>query len=418
MPDIKDVVNGTGSQVQDIAMIQMMLKVIKDAKAVPYLKVNYSGVWNADTQDAIQRFQTDQGLLATAKAPAKGGNVMEVLAADLKVIASTGLVEPNSKTLAALNKLLPADYKDAIILPGGHTVYLPGKAGDAAASSGKLRGEIQLDMKFRQKAADFVDAFYKQTKIVISTPPGTGTRRDFQGQMTVVSGAGPGESNHQFGQAADIGFGALRWVDGDGTIRKDTFWLNAGAKAKQNYGFMTKEKTQEFFKVHHEVRDKAGIFKCGLPGDELHVQAYSDSTLSYTSSLAKLLNLTGKMNWEGVPHKGGNRYKSDFGLGGKTFELGTAKQVFGGNAVIDKANVAAALNAFPKDLAKLAVFKDFQYVKDALQATKPGKLPPPVTGAKIKATDIKDADLALLRKAAKADWSAADKNWKQWVPVK
>ena len=71
MADIKDSVDGPGSQVQDIAMIQMMLKVVKDAKGAPYLKVNYSGEWNAETKDAITRFQQDQKLIPPEQ-PLKG----------------------------------------------------------------------------------------------------------------------------------------------------------------------------------------------------------------------------------------------------------------------------------------------------------------------------------------------------------
>ena len=48
-------------------MIQMMLKVIKDAKGVPYMKSNYTGTWNDDTKDAIIRFQKDNKLEPTGK---------------------------------------------------------------------------------------------------------------------------------------------------------------------------------------------------------------------------------------------------------------------------------------------------------------------------------------------------------------
>jgi hypothetical protein len=327
-----------------------------------------------------------------------------------------------SATLEKLNALLPAPYKDAMILPGRKTVYFPGTAEEAKASATHIGSNAELEPMFRQKAANFVSQFYQQTKIALKATK-SGLRRKFQEQMDVVSQAGPGESNHQFGQAADIGFVGLRWVDGDGTIRTDTAWLNAGEDTAQKKAYMPAAKAEEFWKAHHEVAfGKVGLFPTGLAGDELHVQAYSDSSLSYSRSLAKLLNATSQMKWEGTHHTPGqqNKYKSDFGLGGKTFEVGTAKNVFGGHAKVNVADVVAALNASKQDLAKLDVFKDFDFVKKALKEAKlaPGKAAAPITGAKVAFKDITGGDVELLRKAAKSDWEKADKNWKNWVPVK
>jgi hypothetical protein len=429
MPDIKDTISGPGSEPQDIAMVQMMLKVIKDAKGTPYLKVNYSGEWNIETNDAIIRFQQDnkliklppeEGKVTTTGAPTKAPAVAGAATAFDK----TGVVESKSATFRKLNDLLPPDYKDATILPGAKTIYFPGKASEATVSSNKIRSNLQLEAKFRQKVADFIDAFYKRTKIVLKSPPRSGGRRDFKEQMNVISQAGPGESNHQFGQAADIGFQGLKWVDGDGTIREDTYWLNLGTEKPGKKAHMTKEKAKEFWKAHNQLAfGQIGLRPTSLAGDELHVQAYDDLSLSYSRSLAKLLNITSKTHYEGMPHVKGqqNKYKSDFGLGGKTYIVGTSKELFGGEAKININDLTAALNASKKDLAKLHLFKDFQFVKKALNAAgKPplGKLPEPVMGGKLAAKDICDADIDLLRKAAKADWVKADQNWKQWGPVK
>jgi hypothetical protein len=398
MPDIKDTVNGSGSQVQDIAMVQMMLKVIKDAKGIPYLKTNYSGTWSDDTKDAIVRFQNDQKLI--------GGKASE----------TSGAVGAHSETFRKLNQLLPAQYKDAMILPGARTVYFPGSAKDAASSASHISSNQDLDMKFRLKAGQFVNEFYDQTKIVLKNTD-SGLRRDFKSQMTVTSQAGPGESNHQFGQAADIGFQGLRWVDGDGTIRTDTAWLNAG-ETKATKAHMSGAKAQEFWKAHHALAfGKVGLFKTNLAGDDIHVQAYPDSSVSYARSMARLLNLTSASKWEPAGRDAAkhNVYESDFALGGKRFTVGTAKQIFGGNAAIRKDDVVAALAATKKDLSKLDVFKEFQVVKSVKVV--PGKLPTPFDPTKLTTKDITEADLELLRKAAQKDWVKADQNWKQWTPV-
>jgi hypothetical protein len=178
---------------------------------------------------------------------------------------------------------------------------------------------------------------------------------------------------------------------------------------------MTPAKAQEFFKVHHDARGKVGLFKTNLPGDDTHVQAYPDSAVSYQKSLAKLLNLSNNMKWQPGGH---SKYHADLALGGKAINLGTAKQIFGGKATIEKSDVVVALTASKQDLAKMDVFKDFEFVKKAI---KDAKLPPgksiAVTGAKVTIKDISGADIDLLRKAAKAEFEKADANWKKWQPV-
>src|SRR5260370_42656990 len=60
MPDIKDSVGEGGSnQVHDVALLQAMLRVVKDAKNAPYLGVDYDGSYGAQTRAALERFQND-----------------------------------------------------------------------------------------------------------------------------------------------------------------------------------------------------------------------------------------------------------------------------------------------------------------------------------------------------------------------
>jgi hypothetical protein len=152
---------------------------------------------------------------------AKGPVPMAGAPAAQKATEKAGIVELKSATFERLNAVLPPEYKDAMILPGSKTVYLPGHAEAAKAAATHIIGDPQLDRIFASKAANFVTEFYKQTKIVLKASK-SGLRRDFTGQMTVISDAGPGESNHQFGKAADIGFGGLKWVDSDGQFKTDT----------------------------------------------------------------------------------------------------------------------------------------------------------------------------------------------------
>ena len=67
MSDIQDSV-GEGAaknNVHDLALVQAMLKVIKNATGQPYLSSNYDGVYGKDTKTAITKFQQDHKIIPT-----------------------------------------------------------------------------------------------------------------------------------------------------------------------------------------------------------------------------------------------------------------------------------------------------------------------------------------------------------------
>jgi hypothetical protein len=54
MPDILNTVGAGGANNKhDVAMVQAMLKIVKNAKNQAYLKGNYDGVYGNDTKQAI-----------------------------------------------------------------------------------------------------------------------------------------------------------------------------------------------------------------------------------------------------------------------------------------------------------------------------------------------------------------------------
>jgi len=72
MADITDSVGEGGTnKVHDVALVQAMLSVIKDAKGNPYLD-DYDGKYGHGTKGAIVKFQTDQGVLKPPAKPAAG----------------------------------------------------------------------------------------------------------------------------------------------------------------------------------------------------------------------------------------------------------------------------------------------------------------------------------------------------------
>ena len=117
--------------------------------------------------------------------------------------------------------------------------------------------------------------------------------------------------------------------------------------------------------------------------ERIHLQLYDQSTFSNHRSLATLLTLVGKTKWA-------VGYKSDFGLGGAQYSVGTAKQIWAGNASVSKAELAAAMNA-------------------SAAAKKAKKT--------YAVADIKTQQVIDMQKTLKADFQAADTNWIKWVKV-
>jgi len=401
VPDIKGSVgDGGANAVQDVALVQAMLRVVKDAKGAAYFGNNYSGTYDGATKTAIAAFQADHKLIAPA-----GVKLDPAAAAKYD---TSGLVGKNSQTLKELTKALPADYKEMRIIEGTKTVYLEMKDATAKANAGTIQTKNELDASFRQKVATLVTQVYADYKIALSIPP-DGWRRDFAAQAKILptkTGAGPGESNHQYGQAVDIGFQGLRWVDGDGQIRTDNWWLDAG-------NHMTAKKRLDFWAARNKIAYGAlGLFKTNKVGDDIHVQAYSDNNVEYHVSLAGLLQSVSPkgMKWVGTPHS--SQYKTDFGLGGATFKVGTARELWSSQATVTKADLATALNA------KLAADKTFvieKFLGLPPAPAQPGAKPPAPTV--LKDADIKQTYIDAMKTLLQAEFKAADANWKKWKPL-
>ena len=117
MPDIKDSVGEGGSnQVHDVALLQAMLRVVKDAKNAPYLGVDYDGSYGAQTRAALERFQNDHKLAAAKAAPGQpqAGGAKEAL----------GLAAAGGATVAKLSGMLPASHQGMRAAQNSKTVYL------------------------------------------------------------------------------------------------------------------------------------------------------------------------------------------------------------------------------------------------------------------------------------------------------
>lgn len=360
MPEITASVGENAiNKVHDVALVQAMLRIVKSAKGVPYFGSAYDGTYSAATKTAIIAFQTDN-----AKAIQAGEKGKEPL----------GIINQAGTTLGTLSGALPATHAALRIIANSKTVYLEGAQADATASAAAIRGDTEFEATFKQRLAQLVDTMYANHKIVLKITP-TGRRRSFAQQAAeTATKAGPGESNHNFGRASDIGFRGFKWLQGDGALKQDIDWLNAleaNSAAKAN----------AFWDARDAIAKTLPLYRLNF--ERIHLQLYDQATFSNQRSLVALLTLVGKTKWA-------TGYKSDFGLGGTQYAVGTAKQIWAGNAIVNKTELAAAMSA-------TAVSK---------------KAKKTYTVADIKGQQVSD-----MQKTLKTDFQAADTNWIKWAKV-
>jgi hypothetical protein len=219
-----------------------------------------------------------------------------------------------------------------------------------------------------------------------------GDRRTFQSQYDLltsgrgVTNAGPGESNHNFGMAVDLGFAGLRWIRSNGNVvENEDSWLHQ-LDPQQN---LTAE-ALKFWETLRTVGTSAavGAFR-GPAADRPHLQNWNDANVSMTRRLAVHLTNSGTMNWERV---GGRptRYSSDLGFGGAQYDVGTSANVWNNQATVTadmiRAGRAAQMAAHPQAGA---------------QQPQLG----PVT----------QADVTAMRAELRRQFELADANWENWT---
>lgn len=395
----KSVGDGGVNEVHDACLVQALLVLIKDLKGSPYLGTYDGDVGNL-TKGAIKAFQTER--VREPGSMDAGAGLRAAVAANL--VPKLGLVEPDSATWKKLVELVPADYKEMRVIADTRTVYLPHEQADLDSSKAGVTG-IPLAAAFRGNVLTFLDEMFATHGIAISVTPAwaDGGRRTFADQRRLydqvdengnrVTQAGPGESNHNFGRAVDVGFQRLRWLKADGTVTEDEdWWLHKLAKAAKGA-----KRTVELFTAMRAIaiEGRAKLHQ-GPAKDWPHLQAYDDAGLDMAARLAALLNLVGKMKWSGARQ----RYRCDLGLGGSLVEVGTAVQIW------DKAATIG-----PAEIARLRT----EAARRTPPPPKPGARPAPPP--EVKVTDIKATDVSAMKAALRADFEAADAAWQRWSTI-
>lgn len=133
------------------------------------------------------------------------------------------------------------------------------------------------------------------------------------------------------------------------------------------------------------------LHKSNLPGDIIHLQQYGDNNVNMRHSLAALLNAVGKTKWQSAP---GGHYKSNLGLGTSYFDVGTAKQIWNGSALVTKEMIAKGRN-------------------EAKQKTRSAG----TKQAEIKQSDIRNEEVTAVQAVLQNDFKLAEQNRSKWNPT-
>jgi hypothetical protein len=366
--------------------VQAALKLIRDSKGKPFLAGSIDGVAGGGTNGAIYRFQTEV-MKTIPMAPLNLGRVL-----------------PGSATEKALLDALPADARLAAI-PDHKIVYRAATAAVLAKAEAALAQEAKFQPAFRQALSDLDKALYASDALVLTIAP-KGGYRTFQEQNDLpsnVTGAGPGESNHNFGNGCDFGFFEFAYLTDQGTWLEESVWLSVKL---QPLGLH-----KPFWKRRNDNFAGRNLYPSKLAGDFIHVQSFDDNAVSMTKSLADLMSRESpNCYWA---HQGQYRANLIFSDTDK-WPVGTAKQIWSGAATVSSAELAAALeqartlrNAQPS--GKLPEPLETTYLKFAAANRSPTK---GWTAAEITAAQIK-----TMREFLREDMIAAEAAYLEWKAV-
>lgn len=285
-----------------------------------------------------------------------------------------GRVAPGSATLQRLVALLPATLGDMRILKDTRIVYLAASQALYSGARARFSGHSKLRSNFRTKVVGVFDRMYEAHRIALTVNATIGHYRTFDQQDKRGSkGVGPGESYHNFGLGADVAFNTLHFIKPDGTT------MPGGSSELNILEGLDRITWEKFWEARDVIARGQRLFPI-RKDDRAHLQ--DDLGKSAGRSLVALLNLHRTMKWDarlaatsGIP----NIYKSDLGMGVKPLEVGTARQIWHSKATLTKQNLAKALGVRP--------------------------------------TQIKQTDVEKLKKALRAEFEWAERNYKRWRPI-
>src|SRR5262245_9746495 len=210
--------DGATNKIHDVALIEVLLRVAKNPKTKkPYFGHNYDGKFNKQTKDAIVAFQREYGLASSSTSGSTSGSSSS---------EKLGVIEPDSASFSMLVEHVVAQnaaYWRLRVLPDTKMVYLEMTQAEFDERL-KTVTDSELQADFKKKVIALIRQMYTDHKIALAGWGKLSYRRSFEDQHKVLargtSEAGPGESNHQFGRALDVGYVGLQYVQPNGKIGK------------------------------------------------------------------------------------------------------------------------------------------------------------------------------------------------------
>ncbi|WP_419808899.1 hypothetical protein [Sphingomonas sp.] len=408
--------DGAANAISDVALVQAILvKTVRAAGAAqpaspshpavparaagPYL-ASYSGTFGPTTNAAIRAFQADH----VFRSPA-GQTVANARATE-------GTVAPGDATWERLVAQVPADFKNLRALVGHKTVYIEATADELQAKLTELAGKTFTDT-FRVKVAATIRRMHADHGIAIGVDP-RGDRRDFQTQWRIRhdtpanTNAGPGESNHNFGGAVDLGFDGWRWLKSDGTVVTEQPWLNRMTK-------LDAAATTPFWDALRTAGTASGAFR-GPAGDRPHLQNWNDANVSMRTRLAAHLAASGTMQWSAAH----GVYSCDLGFGGAKIAVGTAMEVWNHEATVDAAAIARLRAAAPRRPGAPGAGgpPGRPGAPPTVPQTRPGAPAAATAGRPAAPVDPRAAaaaEVTAMRDALRHEFELADTNWRNWT---
>lgn len=394
--------NGTNT-ISDVALVQAILVktpglATGSAPATPYL-AKIDGDCGPRTKNAIRAFQNDHVFVSP-----DGSQSMA------NPNATAGLVAPGDATWRKLLEKVPRDFADLRVLTGGKTVY-------AAATAAQLQTKVTtangltFAPPFRTKVIACINRVHTLHGVAVGVCT-QGDRRNFQTQYDLltsgrgVTHAGPGESNHNFGMAVDLGFDGLRWLHENGTVvDNETSWLHRLDPAQR----APVPEALRFWEVLRGAGTSAEVAMFRGPLDDRpHLQNWDDVGVDMATRLADLLTRSGTMRWTGRQQ----RYQCDLGLGGALFEVGSAAQIWNRQATvtIDMLTRARAAAAGRAGQQRPAVPLPQPVQPQRPGAGRAGNNPPPAPPR------VTQADVTAMQQELRRQFELADANWQSWTP--
>ncbi|MDQ2989999.1 MAG: hypothetical protein M3R60_12935 [Pseudomonadota bacterium] len=365
--------NGTNA-ISDAALVQAILLKTRRPNGTAYLK-SYDGLVGNITKGAIRDFQSDH-------VPTGPG-------------VTAGLVKPADATWAKLLEQVDRDFADMRVLAGGKTVYIAATAAELQAKIAAV-DTFTFTPAFRAKVIACIKRMHALHGIALGVCP-KGDRRNFQTQFELfnqvpkVTGAGPGESNHNFGMAVDLGFAGLRWLRAEGAVTdNENPWLRRMNGETDNIS----DEAMRFWDAMRAVGTSAAVVAFrGPQADRPHLQNWDDAGVSMSSRLAAFLTSHGVMRWRASAAV----YSCDLGLGGDPIPVGTAAQIWNRQATVTIAMLTQARANMAHSTAP-----------SQGKAGAPG-LPPGNVA-------ITQANVIMMQQALRHQFDWADANWNDWTP--